>query len=226
MDGRACSDGGSLVSCSSINTAINYPITNIQPVTIPTRDIAQADAINNIKNILNQKRGVWFSWFLENDHRWSYFRNFWWSSSESDLWNPDLYCDPVSWEEGKGGGHAVLIVGYNEDDPLPANHYWIALNSWGTRPNRPNGLFRIPMYMQYGCNFKTSDGGLEPRYLFMTLDVGFDAMCDYSLTDGDSTPGLSPLLDAAGDNHQTNIIVNDSSIHPMGCSWEIEISEP
>lgn len=225
-DGRICGSGRSLVSCDSMNTAVNYPITHIQAETIPTRGIAQIDAINNIKNVLNQRRGVWFSWFLENQTRWNDFHNYWWGFTETDIWNPDPHCNPVSWVNGQGGGHAVLIVGYNEDDPLPANHYWLVLNSWGSHDGRPNGLFRIPMHMQYDCNFQDSNGTTKPRYLFMTLDVDFEAACDYVLTDGDSDPLHSSLLDASWGNHDISLIVNNSSIHPLGCAWEITPSEP
>jgi hypothetical protein len=42
-----------------------------------------------------------------------------------------------------------VIVGYNDDDANPNNHYWIVLNSWGTNNNRPNGLFRLRMNVNY-----------------------------------------------------------------------------
>ena len=48
---------------------------------------------------------------------------------------------------GEYGGHAVLCVGYDDTDPN--NRYWIMLNSWGAPSNRPSGLFRVSMDMDY-----------------------------------------------------------------------------
>jgi hypothetical protein len=103
---------------------------------------------------------------------------------ESTLWYPDPYCGQT-WVEGGGGGHAVLIVGYNDDDPNPSNHYWIVVNSWGTgNGNRPNGIYRVPMYINYGCTYY--DPGDNKNYWsnqFMTLDVTYNisqpVQCDY-----------------------------------------------
>ena len=89
------------------------------------------------------------------------------------MWIPDAYCGHT-WDNSTGGGHAVLVVGYNDEDANPANHYWIALNSWGTANGmRPNGLFRISMQMNYDCydiNYPNM-----PDYRFKTLDVSLEA---------------------------------------------------
>jgi len=45
------------------------------------------------------------------------------------------------------------------------------LNSWGTTANRPNGLFRVAMHMNYDCTY--IDGGSYYSLYWQTLDVSF-----------------------------------------------------
>lgn len=170
---RSCENGSSLLTCGSISTTPNYPITSIQPVTITTTGADQSTAINNIKNVLHQNKGVYYAFWLANGADWDAFRNMWNNHGESTPWNPDLYCGHT-WVDKEGGGHAVLIVGYNDDDP--ANPYWIVLNSWGTaNGNRPNGLYRIPMYMNYDCTYYYPNANTNYySQQFMTFDVAFN----------------------------------------------------
>jgi hypothetical protein len=153
QDGRfSCSSRTiSSVSCSSISTSTNYPIASMAAETVTTTGVSQATAISNIKNILNQGKAIWFAFYLPNNTAWNNFYNFWNNQSESALWNPDTYCGKT-WSSG-GGGHAVTLVGYDDSDADTVNHYWIVLNSWGTTTNRPNGVFRVKMYANYGCTF-------------------------------------------------------------------------
>ena len=189
QDGDASCD----TACSSISTTPNYPITSIQEVTIPTQGVGQATAIANIKNVLNQNKAVFFSFFLPNSSTWDDFNSFWNASGESVLYDMDQFCGiPYDDSPDEGGGHAVLCVGYNDDDPN--NSYWIMLNSWGTGPtgNRPNGLFRIDMDMNYQCVN-------NPYYSFYweTLDVAFGGNNPPNVPSAPSPP-----------NHATGVSIN------------------
>jgi len=157
------------VSCGNIATSPSYAIPTIAYVTITTQGVSNATAIANIKNILNQNKGVWFGFFLPDTADWDVFYDFWNNDTENDLFDYDFSCGHT-WVEGEGGGHAVLIVGYNDSAPQP---YWIALNSWGTETGRPNGLFRIKMNMDYNCSqYDPAQGNYYALY-FQTLNVDF-----------------------------------------------------
>ena len=167
--GRKCSSGSSAVSCASIAAAPDYPVLSITDTTITTHGIGQAAAIANIKNVLNQGKAVSFAYYLANSSDWNNFHSFWNSEGEDVVWNPDFSCGHT-WVEGEGGGHAVLCVGYNDDDPN--NRYWIIVNSWGTASGgRPNAIFRLDMDMNYDCTFHYYEWCRS--FLWQTLDIEY-----------------------------------------------------
>jgi len=169
QDGDASCD----TACGSISTTPNYPITSINEATITTQTVGQTTSIANIKYQLDNNKAVWFGFFLPNNSAWSDFQNFWDNNGEDVVYAMDQFCG-IAYDDspGEGGGHAVLCVGYNDDNP--ANEYWIMLNSWGTGPtsNRPSGLFRIDMDMDYSCSYP----GAGYAFYWQTLDVTFGDM--------------------------------------------------
>ena len=158
-------------NCGSISTTPNYSITSVTEETIETQGVAQDTAIANIKNILNQDRAVWFAFFMPTADDWNDFIGFWNGQTEDSIWNPNSSCGKT-WAAG-GGGHAVLCIGYNDDDPDPANHYWIMLNSWGTTAGRPNGIFRMAMNMDYSCFHYDPPPSAYYSFYWQTLDISF-----------------------------------------------------
>ena len=93
------------------------------------------------------------------------------------IWNPDLYCGHsgnACPEANCGGCHAVVIVGYNDDDPN--NPYWIVLNSWGSNAGRPNGFFRMKMNMNYDCWETITDHSTNPPTVNNYYDRSFQTI--------------------------------------------------
>ncbi len=156
-------------ACDTIADSPSRDIISIAAETIPTHLVGQEDAIENIKNVLDQNRPVFFAFFLADDADWNVFFNFWDSSEEWNLFNFDYSCNHP-WDPAQGGGHAVLCVGYNDDDP--DDRYWVMLNSWGAPPNRPNGLFRVDMDIDYDCADTTPDYNLYWQTLNVVYQTG------------------------------------------------------
>ena len=186
-------DGNCNEPCDVISTSPNYSITSIEAVTISTHGVGQAQAIANIKNVLNQNRAVFLGFFLGTLEDWNDFRTFWNTKTEDTLWDFDASCGkPYT---SAGGGHAVLCVGYSDDDPN--NAYWIMLNSWGTTANRPNGIFRVDMDVDYDC----ADSSGEYNLYWQTLNVDFNIENEFlyvepSASCGGNTPCYGTIQEA------------------------------
>ncbi len=167
---QRCGDGASSVSCGDIPTEPGYPIESISVMSIETMGVSREAAIDNIKAVLDANKAVSFAFYLADDADWYDFFDFWRNEGESALWDPNPYCGHT-WLDEEGGGHAVLCVGYNDEDPDPANHYWIILNSWGANDGRPNGLFRMKMDIDYSCWLDDTVSGPFYALYWETLNI-------------------------------------------------------
>lgn len=167
-DGTKSCGACSAVSASFISTTPHHSIASISANSIPTHGLDEEAAIDNIKNILLQKKAIWFAFFLPDESSWSNFNSFWANKQQSAIWRPDSSCGR-SYSYQSGGGHAVLCVGYNDSDPN--NRYWIMLNSWGATDGRPDGLFYVSMDMDYDCSYTD----LGYAFYWMTLNISYDA---------------------------------------------------
>jgi C1A family cysteine protease len=156
-----------VTDCNEILKTPNYPIYDIDDVTIPIRGVPTDEAIENIKNVLHQQKGVYFSVFYPDLENLNTFRDMWRNEDEDFVYDLDYYCgNEVNSEES--AGHAMLIYGYNDEEGTE-NDYWMVLNSWGINDNRPNGLLKWDMHMNYDCKYSN-------YFAFgaNTLDVIFD----------------------------------------------------
>ncbi|WP_243287625.1 IPT/TIG domain-containing protein [Geothrix terrae] len=161
----------SLVPTSAIQLSPAYTHVAVSGKTVQTSGVSQATAIANIKNMLDQHKVVGFS-FITQFSGAGGFEEWWETQAEDVLW-PEPVTGPTGPPDERWGAHMVVIVGYDESDPTPANHFWIVLNSWGLTPGRPGGLFRMPMAMNYGATF-TYAGKAYTNYGFEVLDLSAD----------------------------------------------------
>jgi len=165
QDGNVSCGGDTNVPPETISTVPRYPIGSIIDKSIPTHGVGKEIAISTIKNIIDQNKAIWFTFFLPDSESWDNFFYFWGNGSEDDIWNPD-FVDGKPWVDGEGAGHAVLCVGYDDTDPN--NKYWIMVNSWGITEGRSNGIFHVDMDINYDNN----DGYFYNLY-WQTLDIEF-----------------------------------------------------
>ncbi len=194
--------------CGTISTVPHYPFSSITAQTIATAEsISQAQAIANIKNVLNQNKGVNFGMHLANSADWSAFQNFWKGSAEPVLWNPDNYCGHT-YDINSGGGHALVVVGYNDDDPNPDNQYWTVLNSWGTTTGRPTGLFRMKMNMNYGCMLHFPGSSDFFNYQFQTMSISFTSSPSADYTIAASPTSVAVAKGGVGSTTVTTTVSN------------------
>ena len=153
---------------SHIYTKKYYPIESVEWERIPTWNLSDETAINNIKSVLHQGKAIWLGLFMTSSEDWGVLKDFWGNNPENAVWNPDYSCGK---EWADGGGHAIVIVGY--DERAAANPYWIVLNSWGTaNGSRPHGTFNMDMDINYDCQYY-SEGEEKWSLNFETLDVDF-----------------------------------------------------
>ncbi len=177
---QLCEAESTNVPADSISTIPNYNIASITNQTIPTHNDldesveTQAEAIANIKSVLDQNKAISFSFYLATDTDWNSFFSFWDTQPESTILNPDPYCGKVA--TGLGG-HAVLCVGYNDEEGT-SNDYWIMVNSWGTTTGRPNGIFYLDMNMDYNCTFRLPPLTFYSFY-WETLDMTYNVWDSY-----------------------------------------------
>ncbi len=183
---KTCEDQGSDVPCDSIGTSPRYPIEFVEQAYVNPLGVSsqQSQAIENIKDVLHQDMAIGFAYWLTDSDAWGDFADFWYYGSETDIWDPSDYSGRT-WVHGQGGGHYVLCVGYSDEHDDRDNHYWIMLNSWGTGidDNRPNGLFRMKMDIDYDAALYLP-GYDEPYLMFdwEILNVAFGPRYNLSVT--------------------------------------------
>ncbi|PWR75949.1 C1 family peptidase [Methanospirillum stamsii] len=162
---QMCEQGESTTTpASSIAKDPFYTIENISAQMIATNSVYEEQyignetAIQSIKAALYSGKGVIIIYTPDN---WDPFMDFWTNQSENAIFTPVQ--DPNATEND--GGHVMLIIGYDDTDP--EHSYWTVLNSWGAPQNRPDGLFRLNMGLDY--TLQNPDG--VNAYEFYILDV-------------------------------------------------------
>ncbi|WP_048151815.1 C1 family peptidase [Methanolacinia paynteri] len=134
------------VPAADIQTDPYYPIEEMHAEMIATntvyeeRDISNETAIDSIKSVLLSGSAVVIIYTPDD---WDPFMDFWENETESAIFTPES----TQGATGNDGGHAMLILGYNDTDT--DERYWTVLNSWGAPANRPDGTFRLDLDLDY-----------------------------------------------------------------------------
>ncbi len=176
-------DGSTAVPFSSISTSPSYTLNSLSDSTISTFEVGNSTAITNIEAALDSKRPVWYGFYLPYSG-WTNIETFWGSGSNASMFDPSLYNG-----QSLDGGHAVIIVGYDTMDP--SNPYWLVVNSWGAPSNRPDGLFRLNMSMNYDARVYDS-GTVYQQNLFQILNSEFTGNAA-APTVSSVSPGSGPI---------------------------------
>lgn len=142
--------GGNRTNMPAVRIAMT-PAVGISSITgelIETEGVGEEAAINNIKSVIGNNQAIFFGFTLPDDASWNDFFDFWDYATADTIFDLNPY-GLLPWSSDAPGAHAVMLVGYNDLSPDPEQHYWLLLNSWATRPNRPDGTFKIKMHMDY-----------------------------------------------------------------------------
>jgi len=218
QDGNTKCGGSTNVPAASIVVTPRYNISYAEAFRIETHGVGQATAIASIKDFLQNNQPLYFSFQLPNDAAWSSFKDFWKYQTEDVVWS-DFYCGTdYNHDPGEGGGHGVLCVGYNDEEGT-AKDYWIMLNSWGTAHEgiRPNGVFRVPMNIDYDCQLPDLSGLHDDYSLnWLILEVDFANSAPKADANGPytATEGAEITFDASGSW--------DPDGHPLMYRWDFE----
>jgi hypothetical protein len=184
---QKCSDPTTMPA-GLITTTPNYPISSLTQYYITTQTASQAQAIDNIKYILNQNKGVTFRFGLPNAAARNAFMNFWYTSSGTF----DFASYQGQTVDSEYGGHVVTCVGYDD-----STDSWIMLNSWGANSAHPDGTFKVKMHTKYDLTFSTGSYQLW----FGTFDVAFDTTAKWTGLGGYTTYKHNAIVDNQGRRH-------------------------
>ncbi len=172
----------SLITTSQIVLSPAYTQASLTASLLPTYGVGPAAAIAAIKSALDNHHAVAFDFYTNFSGTDGF--DLWWAHNDETLLWPEpisgtngMTYDPSTW-----GGHEVAIVGYDDSDPITANHYWLALNSWGTPTSRPSGCFRMPMVMNYDATYLDAGATSQRNYYFGTLSLTVDHPADAAPT--------------------------------------------
>jgi hypothetical protein len=216
-DGCHLCGNGTLVSPTLISTNPFYPVIYAEVEVVPTSNIGKEEAIKNIKNILRQKKAIFFGFSVPDTDYIKSFVEFWIDDDEGSVYKMD-YPNGINWTDPEGVGHAVVCIGYNDIDPN--NRYWIMLNSWSVTPKRPNGIFRLSMDMDYNGTFQSEEGEID-IFTWETLKIRYLDLPPYmplssnGIVDGQRTSYSGPNLNSTIELPEVSIDdLRDRSYHP------------
>ncbi|MFA4859281.1 PGF-pre-PGF domain-containing protein [Methanoregula sp.] len=152
-------DYSTKVPISTIATSPAYTLNSVSYSVISTKGVGNSTAITNIRAALDAHKAIYYSMRLPSAG-WTDFSRFWRYGLNESQFDPS----PYNGQE-YGGGHGIVIVGYNTTDPLLP--YWLVVNSWGTTTNRTDGTFRLNMSLNYDAELNSSGTFIQQNTFFL-----------------------------------------------------------
>lgn len=216
--GMTCQDNaGNQYQCSNvlpaeITTDPYVAFKGVTPSVLNVWDQTEEVAITSIKKELLAGNAVLFAVYFPTDENLNSFRSFWKKDTEDTIYDFSSYDGKTF--EGKFdevSGHELVIIGFDDTDPDPANHYWEVQNSWGVSDKRPNGVFRMKMHINYNMRMKnTNDDFSYPVMYFELLKYDFDTPTSvvYGKVKGVDKASVSKTLVWLNDNEHVFTSVN------------------
>ncbi|MDO9326178.1 MAG: PGF-pre-PGF domain-containing protein [Methanoregula sp.] len=194
--------GATAVPFSSITTSPSYSLNSLTNTTVSTFGVGNSSAIANIKAALDSGHSVVYLYYLPLAG-WNDFSEFWSSGANTSMFDTSFYNG-----QEIGGGHAVLITGYDTTDPV--NPYWLVVNSWGTTTNRTDGTYRLNMSMNYDAvAYESGESYQQNQFQILTSEfTGTPAMPTVSNISPGSGPvagGTSVTITGIGFTGATNV---------------------
>jgi len=164
---------------ADIYTTPNVPISSMSLQNVNTFTASVSEAVTLLKSVLDSGHAMHFNLTLADGAEWDKFMNFWGKSEDNEDTIFTNFVSGKALNMATGGAHMMACVGYNDTDADPSKHYWIILNSWSTGDSsedtrRPNGTWRLPMYMNYGAYTEDGMSGIRaPMFDWGILNTTF-----------------------------------------------------
>ncbi|MFA6333550.1 MAG: C1 family peptidase [Methanoregula sp.] len=134
----------------------------------------QTAAVENISTALNDGKVIYYGIIWPNETASDVFDTFFYNEDDTTFYDPDTLNESPYNVTKDGGGHAMVLIGYNMTDTDKTKHYWIIQNSWGTTSStHPNGQFRLKMWMNYSATFNDPNWTDTQYQKFWIYDVAW-----------------------------------------------------
>ena len=189
----SCSSSAA-TKASAIALTPNVPFTSITDQVITTTGVTQAQAISNLKAILNGNQAIAFSFFLPGAG-WTDFFSFWDNAAKNTPWADIDKFSGSTWDSG-AGGHLVCIVGYDDTD-----------NTW----------IKIPQAMGYS-DYINYDGWQFDQYEFDVYDIAWPTSPN-TMTAHITAPAPNSTVLAGATTPFTGVGSDSSTSAEMSYAW-------
>ena len=207
--GRTCQDNeGKSYWCPNVFTneiqdEPNYSVTSLGLLNLKRYNDTTENIIQKIKYYINNDIPIVMSFCFTAANN---FTRFWLDNNEDEVWDMSyIPQDAPPYSTYSSDCHAVLITGYNDESDNEDENYLEILNSWGTPNNRPQGIFKAKLNMDYNLRFTTGDG--YGYNLILGLDIINPNFTNYETNDTGTV--IINVVDDLGNPQNVTVYFNN-----------------